>query len=166
MRRWRPAIWLVAGGVGLAPLLWFAEKYPRAQHQLIYGARTAEDLVLLDDIRATGCGIVLTTEDGSAPAGVTSSAAASPTRSRTLLPRRSAPGARVFTCGPNAMMRAVVEQARAHDVPCLVSVEGEMACGIGVCLGCALPLDARARGRSPTPASTGRCSTRRKVVIP
>jgi dihydroorotate dehydrogenase electron transfer subunit len=132
--------WLVAGGVGLAPLLWFAEKYPRAQHQMVYGARTAEDLVLLDDIRATGCGIVLTTEDGSAPAGASVERGRVTDALATLLPRRSSPGTRVLTCGPNAMMRAVVEQARAHDVPCLVSVEGEMACGIGVCLGCALPL--------------------------
>ena len=132
--------WLVAGGVGLAPLLWFAEKYPRARHQMVYGARTAEDLVLLDEIRAAGCALVLTTEDGSAPPG------AEVTRGRVtdalgmLMPRRSAPGTRVLTCGPNAMMRAVVDIANQHDVPCLVSVEGEMACGIGVCLGCALPL--------------------------
>jgi dihydroorotate dehydrogenase electron transfer subunit len=41
------------------------------------------------------------------------------------------------------MMRAVVDIARKHDVPCLVSVEGEMACGIGVCLGCAIPARSR-----------------------
>ncbi|MGZ3406519.1 MAG: dihydroorotate dehydrogenase electron transfer subunit, partial [Polyangia bacterium] len=121
--------WLVAGGVGLAPLLWFAEKYPRAQHQMIYGARTAEDLVLLDDIAATGCKLTLTTEDGSR--GL---------RGRVTDAMTTIEAARVLTCGPNAMMRAVVDIAKQHDVPCLVSVEGEMACGIGVCLGCALPL--------------------------
>ncbi len=132
--------WLVAGGVGLAPLLWFAEKYPRASHRLVYGARTAEDLVLLDDIRAAGCGVSLTTEDGSAPAGWTAQKGRVTAALAELLPAGSAKGARILTCGPNAMMRAVVELARAHDVPCLVSVEGEMACGIGACLGCALPL--------------------------
>jgi len=130
--------WLVAGGVGLAPLLWFAEKYPRASHQMVYGARTAEDLVLLDDIRKTGCGMVLTTEDGSAPAGSAVEKGRVTDALKSRLPTGA--GARVLTCGPNAMMRAVVDLARAHDVPCLVSVEGEMACGIGVCLGCALPL--------------------------
>jgi dihydroorotate dehydrogenase electron transfer subunit len=130
--------WLVAGGVGLAPLLWFAERYPRAQHQMIYGARSAEDLVLLDEIRAAGCQIVLTTEDGSAPKGYEVTRGRVTDALAKILPERAA--ARVLTCGPNAMMRAVVELARANDVPCLVSVEGEMACGIGVCLGCALPL--------------------------
>ncbi|HEX9102006.1 MAG TPA: dihydroorotate dehydrogenase electron transfer subunit, partial [Polyangia bacterium] len=120
--------WLVAGGVGLAPLLWFAEKYPRAQHQMVYGARTAEDLVLLDEIRAAGCQLVLTTEDGSAPRGYEVGRGRVTDALARLLPTRAA--ARVLTCGPNAMMRAVVELARAHAVPCFVSVEGEMACGI------------------------------------
>ena len=120
---------LVAGGVGLAPLLWLAEKYRDGAYHLLYGARTAEDLVLLDDIAATGCKLTLTTEDGSR--GV---------RGRVTDAMKSVEAARVLTCGPNAMMRAVVDIAKKHEVPCLVSVEGEMACGIGVCLGCALPL--------------------------
>ena len=86
----------------------------------------------------TGCGIVLTTEDGSAPAGYAVEKGRVTDALKSRLPTGA--GARVLTCGPNAMMRAVVELARAHAVPCLVSVEGEMACGIGVCLGCALPL--------------------------
>lgn len=124
---------LVAGGVGLAPLLWLAEKYGEGSYHLIYGARTSADLVLLDDIRATGCALTITTEDGSVGTRgrVTDALAPIAANSRS---------ARVLTCGPNAMMRAVVDIARAHDLQCLVSVEGEMACGIGACLGCALPL--------------------------
>ena len=120
---------LVAGGVGLAPLLWLAEKYRDGAYHLLYGARTADDLVLLDDIAATGCKLTVTTEDGSR--GV---------RGRVTDAMTTLEAARVLTCGPNAMMRAVVDIAKKHSVPCLVSVEGEMACGIGVCLGCALPL--------------------------
>ena len=130
---------LVAGGVGLAPLLWFAEAY-RQGHQLVYGARTAADLVLLDEIRAAGAEVLLTTEDGSAPAGWTATRGRVTDALAALLPGQAAAGRRVLTCGPNAMMRAVVALARKHDLPCLVSVEGEMACGIGACLGCALPL--------------------------
>jgi dihydroorotate dehydrogenase electron transfer subunit len=55
------------------------------------------------------------------------------------LARASAAPPTVLTCGPNAMMRAVAELARVHGLGCLVSVEGEMACGIGACLGCAVP---------------------------
>ncbi len=133
-----PGDYLVAGGVGLAPLLWFAESYrPKHSHQIIYGVRTADDLVLLDEIRQSGAALIVTTEDGRGEGtqkGRVTDALAQ------ILPRRSAPGTRILTCGPNPMMRAVVELARQHELPCWVSVEGEMACGIGACLGCAVPL--------------------------
>ncbi len=131
---------LVAGGVGLAPLLWHAEVAAKTARQapmhLFYGARSAADLVLLDDCERTGAIVHLTTEDGSRGLG------GRVTRALQEFLATPAPRPRptIATCGPNAMMRAVVDVARQHDVPCLVSVEGEMACGIGVCLGCALPL--------------------------
>jgi dihydroorotate dehydrogenase electron transfer subunit len=130
---------LVAGGVGLAPLLWHAQVAHGAglTTELFYGARTAEDLVLLDEIAATGARLHLTTEDGSRGQVGRVTAALEP----RLGSPESAPGdRRVLTCGPNPMMRAVVALARRHQVACLVSVEGEMACGIGACLGCAVPL--------------------------
>ena len=43
-------------------------------------------------------------------------------------------------CGPNAMLWAAARIAREREVPCFISLEEQMACGIGVCLGCALPL--------------------------
>ena len=68
---------LVAGGVGLAPLLVARrEVSARAASRVFYGARTAEDLVLLDEIARAGCHLTLTTEDGSRGGG----SAASPTR--------------------------------------------------------------------------------------
>jgi dihydroorotate dehydrogenase electron transfer subunit len=127
----------VAGGVGLAPLLWYAEEAARAgvESELFYGARTAGDLVLLDEIAAAGCRLHLATEDGSR---------GEPGRVTVPLEARLAAGldpatTRVLTCGPNPMMRAVAALAAARRLPCLVSVEGEMACGIGACLGCAVP---------------------------
>jgi dihydroorotate dehydrogenase electron transfer subunit len=152
---------LVAGGVGLAPLLWYAERYHRPRsHHLFYGARTAADLVLLDEIRATGCTVTLTTEDGSSPDGWPPEEVQKGRVTDALamwLTRRSAPGTRILTCGPNPMMRAVVELAKSHiagrsepqALKCLVSVEGEMACGIGACLGCAVPLTANESDTRP-----------------
>jgi dihydroorotate dehydrogenase electron transfer subunit len=131
---------LVAGGVGLAPLLWHAEA-ARASGiacELFYGARSARDLVLLDEIERSGARLHLATEDGSFHGGLhgrVTAALEARLREGDLGPRPH-----VLTCGPNAMMRAVVELARAHGLPCFVSVEGEMACGIGACLGCAVPL--------------------------
>jgi dihydroorotate dehydrogenase electron transfer subunit len=52
------------------------------------------------------------------------------------------PHPRVYACGPTAMMRRCAEIARAAGAPCSVSLENPMACGFGVCLGCAAPLAA------------------------
>ncbi len=123
---------LIAGGVGLAPLLWHAEEAVRAgaKVELFYGARQEAELVLRERIEATGCRVQFTTEDGSfgRPGRVTAA----------LQARLDEEHPTLLTCGPNAMMRAVVEIARARNLACFVSVEGEMACGIGACLGCAV----------------------------
>ncbi len=46
----------------------------------------------------------------------------------------------VYACGPMAMLQAVGEVARAHHIPAQVAVEESMACGIGVCMTCVLPV--------------------------
>ncbi len=51
-----------------------------------------------------------------------------------------AQGLRVFSCGPTAMMRVCARIAERSGVPCVVALENAMACGFGVCLGCAAPL--------------------------
>ena len=48
--------------------------------------------------------------------------------------------ARVYTCGPTPMMRRCTEIADAAGAACVASLENNMACGFGVCLGCAAPL--------------------------
>ena len=50
---------------------------------------------------------------------------------------------RVMGCGPNAMLWAAARIAREREVPCFISLEENMACGIGVCLGCAIPARSR-----------------------
>ena len=49
-------------------------------------------------------------------------------------------GRRVYVCGPTAMMRRCAEIASRRKVPCIAALETTMACGFGVCLGCAAPL--------------------------
>ena len=43
---------------------------------------------------------------------------------------------KIFACGPKVMLRAVTEFAKAHNIPCEISLEERMACGIGACLAC------------------------------
>ncbi len=134
---------LVAGGVGLAPLLWHAQEAAKvgARVDLFYGARSARDLVLLDEIAATGCALHLATEDGSRGFSGRVTALLDEQLGQTHDERT------VLTCGPNPMMRTVVEIAARHRLPAFVSVEGEMACGIGACLGCAVPTAPHQTGR-------------------
>jgi dihydroorotate dehydrogenase electron transfer subunit len=86
-----------------------------------------------DDFAALGVALRVATEDGSAgEKGLVTA----------LLERALAePGAaRVYACGPTPMMRAAASIAAARATPCVVSLENVMACGFGVCLGCAAPL--------------------------
>lgn len=131
------ALVLVAGGVGLAPLLFAAREHAAIgrRPRLLYGARARSELVLLDEA-AKATTLEISTDDGShGHHGLVVD----------LLDAalRSAEGSlEVWTCGPEPMMEAVAQRAWANGVPCKVSVEARMACGRGLCLGCAR-IDAR-----------------------
>jgi len=123
---------LVAGGVGIAPLLFLARSIAATgapKPLSIYGGRSAKDLPL-DDELADLTELQITTEDGSRG-----------TRGRVtdVLGELLGPDREVFTCGPDRMMAKVAELCAARDVPCEASLETPMACGYGVCLGCPVP---------------------------
>jgi dihydroorotate dehydrogenase electron transfer subunit len=123
---------LVAGGVGLAPLLFLARKLVESGGQkpiAVYGGRSARDLPLDDELGALA-ELYVTTEDGSR--GVKG-------RVTDVLGELLGAGKEVFTCGPDRMMAKVAELCAQRDVPCEVSLETPMACGYGVCLGCPVP---------------------------
>jgi len=136
---------LVAGGVGVAPLLFLAREIAASRPLALYGGRTFADLPLDSELAAVA-ELRVATEDGSRG-----------TRGRvTVLLERaldelsSGPPIKVYACGPEPMMAAVAAIAAARGVPCEVSLETPMACGYGVCLGCPVPRAAR-----PDQASAG-----------
>jgi dihydroorotate dehydrogenase electron transfer subunit len=133
---------LVAGGVGLPPLYMqaalAADRRRVARSEMIYGGRGATDLVLLTEMRGMGLGLFLTTEDGT----VGMQGLVTRALQARLEHHRGSP-VRVMGCGPNAMLWAVARIARDQGVPCFISLEEQMACGIGVCLGCAVPARSR-----------------------
>lgn len=137
---------LVAGGVGLPPLFMQAEHAARqklaAHSEILYGGRAAPDLVLLPEMKAFGVPLHLATEDGAV--GFHGRVTA-PLEARLEELRASQPGGkvRIMSCGPNAMLWAVGRIARQHGIECHLSLEEQMACGIGVCLGCAIPARSR-----------------------
>jgi len=125
---------LVAGGTGIASVYELARRLA-GRARVLLGARGVDDLMGLDDFAALGAELRIATEDGSRGfAG----------RVTALLEEALAePGpARVFACGPTAMLRRCAELARARGTPCVAALENHMACGFGVCLGCAAPLRA------------------------
>ncbi len=123
---------LVGGGVGVAPLWFLAEQWARrgaTRPTFVYGGRTVQDLPGAERIAAIA-DLVVTTEDGSRGRHG---------RVTVALDELFVPGAMVYTCGPSPMMAAVAKRAAAASVPCVASLEAPMACGFGVCLGCAVP---------------------------
>ena len=132
---------LVAGGVGLPPLHLQARVAAAAglaaQLELFYGGRDRDDLVLLEDFDRWGVQATLATEDGSVGVRGYVTAALAP---RLASARSSGERVRVLACGPTPMLAAVRHLGLQYDAPTLLCLEENMACGFGVCLGCAVPV--------------------------
>ncbi|MEP6597857.1 MAG: dihydroorotate dehydrogenase electron transfer subunit [Actinomycetota bacterium] len=137
-----PAV-LVGGGYGTAPLIPLARELIAVGStvEFILGAATASRLFGEPAARRTVGGVTVTTDDGSAGVRGRVTDVLSDVITRI--------GARmVYACGPMPMLRAVDDAARPHGVAVQVAVEEAMACGIGVCMTCVLPVrgeDGRSR---------------------
>ncbi len=128
---------LVMGGVGAAPFPLLAETLTSrgARVRAFVGGRSREDLLCLDDFAELDVPVHLATDDGSAGHhGFVTGALEAHLR-------RAAGRPRIYSCGPTPMMRAVDELAVRHGCDHQVSLEAPMACGIGVCLSCVVPVD-------------------------
>lgn len=127
---------IAGGGVGVAPLLFLAESLVAsgmaAEAVAVFvGGRCSGDLLCIEDFSRLGMRVVATTDDGSAG-------------DRCLVTHpleqtvRSTPPDIIYACGPPGMLECVAGIARGCNVPCQISVETMMGCGMGACLGCAV----------------------------
>lgn len=129
-------ILLVGGGMGLAPLLCAAEKF---NSDVLIGGRTADEVIFWqNEFKTHAKTIFITTDDGSySKKGFVTD----------FLPEILASDenyAAIYTCGPEIMMRGVAKLANEKNLPCEVSFERRMACGLGACLSCSIDtLDGR-----------------------
>jgi dihydroorotate dehydrogenase electron transfer subunit len=131
---------LVGGGVGIPPLLHWAEhllktkKVSKARIHIFLGARNKTLLLCENDFKKLGVTLHLATDDGSkGEKGFVTGIL------RKFLDEKVTP-TQIFTCGPTPMLKAVSALAGEYEIPCEVSVEVPMACGFGACLGCAMPV--------------------------
>lgn len=119
---------LVGGGVGIAPMLFLGKRLVElgVRPTFLLGARTADELLEKEMFNELG-DLYLTTEDGSeGEKGYV-------TNHSILKEKRFD---RIATCGPKPMMMSVARYAKQNDIECEVSLENDMACGLGACLCC------------------------------
>ena len=123
---------LVCGGVGITPMLLTAKAAKAAGKKvtLCYGARNEGAFVPVEAFEALGVDVRFATEDGSRgrKGFVTDVMAEVLEEVKT--------DSVVASCGPEPMLAAVAELTEKRDVPCYVSLENTMSCGVGICFGC------------------------------
>jgi len=133
---------LVAGGIGVAPLFSLAQTLKgikgkstfRTELIVFIGGEKKEDILCLNDFKKVGAKVIISTEDGSSGTkGLVTDLLVNflsdypPLKTRNL---------KFFGCGPLPMLRTLSEIALSRDVPCQISFESRMACGVGACQGC------------------------------
>ncbi|NYJ07885.1 dihydroorotate dehydrogenase electron transfer subunit [Petropleomorpha daqingensis] len=132
---------LVGGGYGAAALVPLASALAAQGSPVaaVAGAASADRLCSLDELAAAGARVEVTTDDGSAGReGLVTLA----------VDELIGDAGVVYACGPMPMLRAVASAATDRGIPSYVAVEEAMACGIGVCMTCVLPVigaDGRSR---------------------
>ncbi len=134
-----PAI-LVAGGMGVAPLIFLAEKLAEIKYQksniknlVLIGAKTKKEILCEADFMKLGCEVKISTDDGSRGfrGKITD-------LFKTLLPTYYSLSTVIYACGPKPMLKEIANISSRYKIPAQVSLEEHMACGIGVCLGCVI----------------------------
>ena len=130
---------MVGGGYGVPPLVFLSRELREEQADpkitFIIGARRKDLLLCEMELTAAGIDARAATEDGSHGTHGRVTDVLEP-----FLRERAGQPVTVYCCGPTPMMRAVGELCLSLDVPCQLSVEVAMPCGIGVCMGCVLDL--------------------------
>lgn len=128
--------WLVAGGIGIAPLIcnarWLLSNRPDCNVRIYLGAGTSADIDAFVPCIPEGCEVQIFTEDGTrGKRGFVTDMLTADAGSH--------PEAVLYGCGPMPMLKALATLAQQTGQSCQISLEAHMACGIGACLGCTVP---------------------------
>ncbi len=129
-------IYFVAGGIGVAPLVFLVSQLSHRNVDLsnfraFIGGRNKEDLLCQNDFIRLGVSVQTTTDDGSAG-----------DQCLVTHPLEDVVGQLkpdiIVACGPMEMLACIIGITEKYAIPCQVSIETLMACGMGACLGCAV----------------------------
>ena len=130
---------MVAGGIGIAPFYLLARNLGRGKKgaKLFYGAKNSVEARLAGDFKKTALEVNVATEDGSVgKKGMVTD----------MLDDGLNEDSVIYACGPSGMLKGVSEIAEKRGIRCFVSLERAMACGMGVCLGCAVRMQGHKAG--------------------
>jgi len=153
----KPVAWMVAGGVGLPPMLWLAETLQVAGKQSVaFCGAQSRDLMALsmaceavpsvdgtkahlctEEFSQSGTPVVLSTDDGTlgfhghVGKALTAFHASNPASPNDVV---------VYSCGPERMMRFVADFCAQRGIECHLCMERAMACGTGTCQSCVVPV--------------------------
>lgn len=125
---------LIAGGYGNAALYMQAARLP-VNGIAFFGGRTAEDILCVDQFEALGWDVRITTDDGSLGTKGLVTAELDPWLEEN---KGNFQGLEMFACGPNAMLKAVGDRAVEQGFTAWLSMDRNMACGVGACLTCVI----------------------------
>lgn len=124
---------LAAGGYGSASTFLLARRL-QGKGTLLTGARTAADLLLTDEYRALGFDVLTATDDGSAGRrGLV-------TDLLSAALDKAAGHGKIFACGPSPMLMALGRLSLTLGVPCELSLDQHMCCGVGACFACVVKI--------------------------
>lgn len=127
---------LVGGGIGVAPLYFLAQRLVKqcSDVTVLIGADTKHNILCADKLKKLGCRVKVSTDDGSA--GINGTVVDLLKKELVL----ENPKLKVFACGPVSMLKQVNQLVSKYNVSCQISLERQMACGIGACMGCTIKI--------------------------
>ncbi len=119
---------IVGGGIGVPPLVELVKNL-KGEKTVFIGSRTKP--ILVDRLKELGATVYVATDDGSE--GFKGNVV-------DLMKEVKPTGDMIYSCGPKIMLKFLSFWAMENNIPCQVSMEERMACGIGACVGCAIKI--------------------------